>query len=70
MSVKQGNAPTDYTVQNGDTLFEISKAYYSDVAISGIKLLKLNGNLTPETLKKVGQKIHIFLFNTCKNSGY
>ena len=57
MSVKQGNAPTDFTVLNGDTLFEIAKAYYSD-GNQWHKIAQANGSLTPETLK-VGQKIHI-----------
>jgi len=57
MSVKQGNAPTDFTVVNGDTLFEIAKAYYGK-GDQWKKIAEANGNLKPETLK-VGQKIHI-----------
>lgn len=57
MARKQGNPPTEHTVENGDLLFDIAQAYYGD----GNKWNKISGandNVEPESLK-VGQKLKI-----------
>jgi len=49
----------DYTVQKGDTLLAIAKAYREQgVKVSTDEILKANPGLDPKTMK-VGQKIFI-----------
>lgn len=57
MAKKQGNPPTDHTVENGDTLFDIAQAYYGD-GNQWQKISQANDNVKPEDLV-VGKKLHI-----------
>lgn len=58
MAKKQdGVPPNKYTVQNGDTLFDIAQAYYGD-GNQWHKISAANGGVKPESLT-VAQKLNI-----------
>lgn len=59
MSRKQGNPPTTHTVEDGDTFYELAKAYYNDGSESSWKKIQAaNNNIATGSLS-VGQKLTI-----------
>jgi len=51
--------PCTYTVQKGDTLFEIAQAFYgANDGSQWPQIAAANGNISPEALK-VGQQLQI-----------
>ncbi len=50
MAKKQGNPPTEHTVEAGDILYNIAQAYYGD-GNQWQKIAAANGNIAPESLK-------------------
>lgn len=57
MSNKQGNPPTNHTIQSGDTFYELAKAYYGD-GNQYNKIADANPGMNANNLQ-IGQTVRI-----------